>query len=62
MPNMSPRIFVYFFSGLECVGHFFAYVALYVFLRDIWIQTPRAAAASRLATNLTTHLPYLNHV
>jgi hypothetical protein len=56
MPNLSPRFFVYFFRGLECVGgHFFAYVALFVFLRDVWIQTQRAAVASRLATNLTNH-------
>jgi hypothetical protein len=44
--------FVYFFGGLECVGHSFAYVAHFVFLRDIW----RAAVASRRATNLATHL------
>ncbi len=30
--------FVYFFGGLECVvGHSFAYVAHFVFLRDVWI-------------------------
>jgi hypothetical protein len=27
--------FVYFFGGLECVGHSFAYVAHFVFLRDV---------------------------
>ncbi len=35
----SPKLeeflfFVYFFGGLECVGHFFAYVAHLWFLRD----------------------------
>ncbi len=45
----------YFFGGLECVGHSLAYVALFVFLRDFWIRTQRAAVASRRATNLATH-------
>ncbi len=49
--------FVYFFGGLECFGHSFAYVAHFVFLRDVWTQ--RAAVASRCATNLATHLPNL---
>jgi hypothetical protein len=48
-----------FFGGRECVGHSFAYVANFVFLRDVWIRTQRAAVASRLATNLATHLPPL---
>jgi hypothetical protein len=26
----------YFFGRLECVGHSFAYVAHFVFLRDVW--------------------------
>jgi hypothetical protein len=47
-------LFAYFFGGLECVGHSFAYVALFVFLRDVWIRTQRAAIASRRATNLAT--------
>ncbi len=46
--------FVYFFGGLECVGHFFAYVAHFVFLEDVWCRTQRA---NRRATNLATHLP-----
>jgi hypothetical protein len=55
-------ICIFFFCGgrLECVGHSFAYVAHFVFLRDIWIRTQssqRAAAASRRATILATHLP-----
>ncbi len=45
----------YYFGGLECVGHSFAYVAHFVYLRDVWIQTQRAAVARR-ATNLATHL------
>jgi hypothetical protein len=35
---------------LECVGHFFAYVAHFVFLRNVWIRTQRDAVASRCAT------------
>jgi hypothetical protein len=27
--------FAYFFGGLECVGYFFAYVAHFVFLKDV---------------------------
>jgi hypothetical protein len=43
---------------LECVGHSLAYVTHFEFLRDVWIiRTQRAAAASRHATNLATHLP-----
>jgi hypothetical protein len=26
-------------GGLECVGHSFAYIADFVFLRDLWIRT-----------------------
>jgi hypothetical protein len=54
--------FVNFFLGggglLECVGHSFAFVAHFEFLRDVWIRTQRAALASRRATgtNLATHL------
>jgi hypothetical protein len=31
--------FVYVLSRLECVGHSFAYVAHFVFLRDVWIRS-----------------------
>ncbi len=48
--------FVYCFGGLECVCHSFANVAHFVFLRNVWIRTQRAAVASRCATNLATHL------
>ncbi len=48
-----------FFAGLEYVGHSFAYVAHFVFLRDVWIRTQCAAVASRRATNLATHFPNL---
>ncbi len=44
-------------GGLECVGHSFAYVAHFVFLRDVWIRTQTAAVATRRASNLTTHPP-----
>ncbi len=50
---------VYFLGGLECVGHSSAYVAHFVFLRDVWIRAQRAAVASRRATNLATHFPIL---
>ncbi len=43
LPN---NFFVYFLlDGLECVGHSLAYVALFVFFRDVWIRTQRAAGA-----------------
>ncbi len=29
--------FVYFFGGLDCVSHSLAYIAHFVFLRDVWI-------------------------
>jgi hypothetical protein len=51
--------FVYSFCGLDCVGHFFAYVAHFVFLRNEWIQTQKDALASRRVTNFATHLPNL---
>ncbi len=41
---------VNFFGGLQCVGHSLSYVENFVFLRDVWIRTQRAAVASRLAT------------
>ncbi len=31
--------FCIFFGGLECVGHSFAFVAHFVFLRYVWIRT-----------------------
>jgi hypothetical protein len=50
--------FVYLFSGL-LYWPSIAAVAHFVFLRDVWIRTQRAAVASRRGTNLATHLPYL---
>ncbi len=48
--------YIYFFGGLECVGHSLAYVAiLQFFFRDVWIRTQRAAVASMHATHLATH-------
>jgi hypothetical protein len=29
---------LYIFCGLRCVGHSFAYVAHFTFLRDVWIR------------------------
>jgi hypothetical protein len=51
--------FVYFLGGLESVGHSFAFVAYFVFSRDVWIRTQRAAVASMRATKLASHLPNL---
>jgi hypothetical protein len=48
--------FCVFFGGLECDGRFFAYVAHFIFLRDVWIRTQRSAVARRLATNLASQL------
>ncbi len=45
------QLFCIYFGGLDCVGHSFAYVAHFVFLRDVWIRTQRAAVAKRRATN-----------
>ncbi len=48
-----------FFGVIECVGHSFAYVAHFVFLRDSNTESC-SAVASRCATgnntNLATHL------
>ncbi len=52
--------FVYFFGGLECVGHSFAYVAHLWFLRDVWIRTQSADVASWRATDLATHPSHPN--
>jgi hypothetical protein len=38
--------FVYFLGGQECVGHSFAYVAHFVFLRYVWIRTQRTAVGA----------------
>jgi hypothetical protein len=53
------KIFFYlnFFSGLEYVGHSFAYVAQFAFLRDVWIQTQRAAVASKARYQLSHPFP-----
>jgi hypothetical protein len=34
------------FGGLECVDHSFAYVAHFVFLRNVWIRTKRVSHPS----------------
>ncbi len=52
-------VFCIFFGGPECVGHSFAYVAHFVFLRDVWIRIQRSSVANKCATNLATHLPNL---
>jgi hypothetical protein len=47
-------VFVYFFGGLQCVGHSFAFVAHKGILRIVffWIRTQSAALGSGRATNL----------
>ncbi len=50
------RLFLYenCFKICFSLAHSFAYVAHFVFLRDVWIRTQRAIVASRRATKLTT--------
>ncbi len=48
---------IIFFCGPECVGHSCTYVDHFVFFRDVWIRTHRAAVGSRQTSNLATHLP-----
>jgi hypothetical protein len=48
--------FFLFLAGYSVFCHSFSFVANFVFLRDVWIRTQRAAVASRRATNLATHL------
>jgi hypothetical protein len=48
----------YYFGGLQCIGHSFAYVAHVVCLRDVWIRTQKAAVATHLR-KLAIHLPSL---
>jgi hypothetical protein len=42
--------------GLGRVGHSFGHVVYFVFLRDVWIRTQRAAVASRRATNMVGYV------
>jgi hypothetical protein len=51
--------FVYFLGGLESVGHSFAFVAYFVFSREVWIRTQSAAVASMPSTDLAAHFPNL---
>jgi hypothetical protein len=51
--------FYFIFWRAECVGHSFAYVTNFVFLRDVWIRTQRAGVARCCATKLATHTPCL---
>ncbi len=37
-PPVHPVLFfVYFYSGLECMGHIVAYVTHFLFFLDVWI-------------------------
>ncbi len=58
------RFFEYFFAGLKCVGHFFAYVAHFVFFErclDSYPESCRSKEARYRLSNpspcLATHLP-----
>jgi hypothetical protein len=55
--NLNFYFFYLFFGGLQCVDDSFAYVAHYLYLRDVCIRTQRAVVASTRATNLAIHLP-----
>ncbi len=51
------KFFMYIFWRPVSVGHSFnLLVTHFVFLRDVWIRTQRAAVANRSATNFATHL------
>ncbi len=54
---ISPYLLLHsIFGGLPCVGHSFAYVAHFVFLRDVWIRTQRAAVnRNKLARHQLSH-------
>ncbi len=54
---LSLHYFIFIFCGLECVGHSFAYIAHFVFLKIVRIRNQRAAVVSRFAAKLATHLP-----
>ncbi len=57
--DINRSFYIYFFGGLECVGH---YVAHFVLLRDVWIGTQRAAVASRQAIYQLSHSsPFFSH-
>jgi hypothetical protein len=65
LPGMNERTFLYIFWWAGCVGHSFAYVANFVYLRDVWIRTQRGAVASmqdRCATNLATQFTFLKPI
>ncbi len=53
---------IYFFGGLECVGHSFAYVANFGIFERCLDSNQRAAIASWRATNLATHLPGVRQI
>ncbi len=51
----SGVLFCIFFGGLEYVGYFLDYVAHFVFLRDVWIRTQRAAVVSYQLSHLSPY-------
>jgi hypothetical protein len=58
---MSNFFYYTYFWRLQYVGHSFACVAHFVFLRDVWIRT-RTKRAGWRASNLATHLPTATHL
>jgi hypothetical protein len=47
VPSANVQFFsIFVLGGLVCVDHSFAYVAHFVFMRDVWIRTQRPAVAS----------------
>ncbi len=59
--DASDYFYYYYFGGLECVGHSFAYVGHFFYFERCLDSNPaqRAAVTSKRATNLATHLPYV---
>ncbi len=45
--------------GLECVGQSVAYLAHYVYLRDVWIRTPESFRSKQARYQLSPPSPYL---
>ncbi len=48
-----------FLADFSVLANPFAYVAYFIFLRDVSIRSQRADVASRRASKLATHLPHL---
>jgi hypothetical protein len=63
LKSYNNYLFCIFFGRARVYPPLFDYVAHFIFVRDVWIRSQRAAIASRRATNLATHLPNIaNHL